>query len=154
MPNWPHRFANWRAPRRLETLTSCALRAGQCGHGLDALQFQELKRDYAYNGEHPLAFDPKGEGWCHALASERLHREGLQGHYGGFDATRLALVDELAALLWAELNLDCGTLPAGTEQSIVIARLFESWARQREGRLMQHLGDLKRHLSREIESWH
>lgn len=154
LPDWPRRFTNWRARRRLETLITCAKRAAEGGHGLDALCFQALKREYVYNGEHPIAFNPEGEGWCHALAIDRLHREGLHGCYWGYGATRLDLTGELAALLWAELNLDCGTIPAGAEQGIVIARLFESWAHQREGRLLQHLGDLKRHLSREIEEWH
>ena len=72
----------------------------------------------------------------------------------GFDASRLELAAELAALLWAELNLDCGALPASAEHGIIVARLFEAWAHQREGRLLMHLGDLKRHLAREIESWH
>ena len=154
LPDWSRRFENWRARRRLETLTACAKRAAEKGFGLDALGFQELKREYVYNGEHPIAFNPEGEGWCHALAIDRLHREGLHGCYWGHGATRLALADELAALLWAELNLECGTIPAGAGQGIVIAHLFESWAHQREGRLLQHLGDLKRHLSREIETWH
>lgn len=154
LPDWTQRFANWRARRRLETLTTCALRAAQCGHSLDAPQFQALKREDVYNGTHPLAFSPEGEGWCHALVVNHLHRESLQSAYWGFEATRLALADELAALLWAELNLDCGTLPTSADQAIVIARLFESWAHQREARLLLHLGDLKRHLSREIESWH
>lgn len=154
LPDWPRRFANWRARRRLETLTACARRAAETGHGLDATQFQALKREYVYNGEHPIAFNLEGEGWCHALTIDRLHREGLQGGYWGFGATRLELGAELSALLWEELNLDCGTIPSAAEQRIVAAHLFETWARTREGRLLQHLGDLKRHLSREIDEWH
>lgn len=153
LPDWPRRFADWRAHRRLDTLVTCARRAAEGGHGLDTARFQELKRRYVYNGEHPLAFDAGGEGWCHALAVDHLHREGLQACYWGFDASRLELAAELAALLWAELNLDCGTLPGAADHGSVLARLFESWAHQREGRLLQHLGDLKRHLSREIEAW-
>ena len=85
---------------------------------------------------------------------DRLHREGLQAHYWGFVATRLELANELAALLWAELNLECGSLPSGIHQPIVHARLFEGWAHQHEESLLHHLGDLKRHLSREVEAWH
>lgn len=154
LPDWPKRFANWRARRRLETLNICAQRAAEHGRGLDADSFHGLKREYVYNGDHPLAFCPEAEGWCHALTLDRLQREGLQGSYWGYDGTRLDLATELAALLWAELNLDCGTLPAGTDQGIVVARLFESWARQHEARLLHHLADLKRHLLREIDAWH
>lgn len=154
LPDWPRRFANWRARRRLETLMTCAKRAAESGHGLDALSFQELKREYVYNGTHPLAFNAEGEGWCHALTVNHLHREGLHGCYWGHGASRLELAAELAAMLWAELNLECGTIPAGVEKGTVIAHLFETWAHHREGRLLHHLGDLKRHLSREIEEWH
>ena len=38
---------------------------------------------------------------------------------------------KLASLLWAELNLECGTLPAQTDQHKLVAHLFEAWARQR-----------------------
>lgn len=154
LPDWPRRFANWRARRRLETLTTCARRAAEAGHGPDGLRFEELKREYVYNGVSPVGFDAGGEAWCDALAVDRLHREGLQGCYWGFDGTRLDLGAELGALLWAELNLDCGAVAAGAEQGIMIARLFESWAHLREGRLLLHLGDLKRHLLRELEAWH
>ena len=154
LPDWSRRFTNWRTRCRLETLVTCAKRAAEAGQSVADIRFQALKREYVYNGEHPLAFNPEGEGWCHALTIDRLHREGLQGSYWGYGASRLDLAGELAALLWAELNLECGTIPAVTEQSIVIARLFETWAHQREGRLLHHLGDLKRHLSREIEAWH
>jgi hypothetical protein len=154
LPDWPKRFNNWLTRRRLETLVSCARRAAETGHGLAADDFESLKREFVYNGVHPVAFSLDGEGWCHALTVDRLHREGLQGCYWGFDATRLELATELATLLWAELNLDCGTLAASSDSQIVIARLFETWAHQREVRLLQHLSDLKRHLAREIETWH
>ncbi len=154
LPDWPTRFSNWIARRRFETLTTCAQRAALSGHGLDPTSFGTLKREFVYNGLHPCAFDPAGEGWCHALTVDRLQREGLHPCYWGFDASRLDLAGTLSALLWAELNLDCGTLPASAEHGIVVARLFEAWARQRESRLLLHLGDLRRHLAREVESWH
>lgn len=154
LPDWPRRFANWQARRRLETLTTCAKRAAEAGHGLDAGDFQELKREYVYNGTHPLDFGDDSQAWCHALAVNRLHREGLQSRYWGFDASHFDLAAELTALLWAELNLDCGTLAACADRGIALAHLFEAWVRRHEARLLLHLGDLKRHMAREIETWH
>lgn len=153
LSDWPKRFSNWLARRRLETLTTWALRATRAGHAPDARHFETLKREYVYHGEAPRAFEPEGEGWCHALTVSRLHREGLQACYWGFDGKPLELATTLAGLLWAELNLDCGTLPASAGHDIMLAHLFESWARQREARLLVHLGDLKRHLAREIATW-
>lgn len=152
LPDWMQRFTNWRARRRLETLTTCARRATETGHSPSPLQLTELKRTYVYHGEHPTVFDPEGEAWCYALTVDRLHREQLNSAYSGFNGSRLDLSTELSALLWAELNLDCGIIPASTKQRSVLARLFESWSHQREGRLMLHLGDLKRHLTRELEA--
>src|SRR5690606_39124453 len=58
LPDWPGRFANWCARRRLETLTTCAMRAAREGRHLEAGELEGLKRQYVYNGEHPLTFHP------------------------------------------------------------------------------------------------
>ncbi|MDY0072360.1 MAG: CRISPR-associated endonuclease Cas1 [Thauera sp.] len=153
LADWQRRFSNWLARRRLETLTTCAQRAAETGHGLSSNEFHELKREYVYNGFHPVIFCVDAQAWTHGLAVDRLQREGLHSHYWGFNASKLDLAAELATLLWAELNLDCGHL-ANTESGIVAARLFEAWANRHENRLLLHLGDLKRHLAREVEAWH
>ena len=115
--------------------------------------FQELKRQFVYNGTHPLAFEPEGEGFCHALTVDHLNRAQLQATYWGFDASPFELAKHLAALLWAELNLECGTLPASADHRTVVARLFETWAHQREAQLQNHLRDLKCHLARAVNTW-
>ncbi|HMZ30484.1 CRISPR-associated endonuclease Cas1 [Thauera sp.] len=153
LPDWPARFANWRARRRLETLTTTAQRAARAGREFDPIAFSELKRELVYNGTHPLVFPEQGQAWCEAIAIDRLQHQGLQACYWGFGASRLALGVELGALLWAELNLECGALPAGVAPGQSVARLFEAWAHEHEGRLLLHLGDLERHLAREVEAW-
>lgn len=154
IPDWPQRFDNWLTRRRLEVLTQWALRATLEGHGPDSASFQSMKRDYVYNHHHPQLFDPAAEGWCHALTVGRLQREGLQARYWGYDGSQLELAGQLAALLWAELNLESGSLPAHSQADATSLRLFEAWARHREGRLLVHLGDLKRHVLRELDTWH
>lgn len=154
LPDWSRRFSNWRARRRLEVLSQCAQRALEAGQQIAADEFAELKREYVYNGQLENLFDPTAEAWCLALAVDRLHREGLQACYAGYDGSWLELGAELAALLWAELNLECGTLAASPDNSHLLARLFESWAHRREARLLHHLCDLKRHLAREVQTWH
>ena len=81
LPDWPQRFANWRARRRLETLTTCAKRAAETGHGPDALSFHELKREYVYNGVHPQTFLSFFEASVTAL---------VQRHEAALGAARLA----------------------------------------------------------------
>lgn len=153
LSDWPTRFGNWLTHRRLEILLQCARRAAASEHPMAADVFQELKRQFVYNARHPQAFEPEGEGFCHALVVDHLQRAGLQPTYWGFDAQAFELARELAALLWAELNLECGTLPAHADQRKVVAHLFEAWARQRETRLQHHLCDLKCHLAREADTW-
>lgn len=151
--DWPHRLANWRARRRLETLSTCAQRALEAGKNLSAERFEELKRAFVYRGEVPATFDHIGQAWALALVVDHLHRAGLQSRYFAHDGQPLELGDELAALLWAELNLDCGNLVCHADTGILAAQMFESWARRREERLQHHLGDLRRHLAREVKSW-
>ncbi|HRP95588.1 MAG TPA: CRISPR-associated endonuclease Cas1 [Rhodocyclaceae bacterium] len=153
LPGWPVRYENWLTRRRLETLTTCTIRALREGRAPDAATFQALKREYVYNRHHPLAFGPEGEGWCHALVVAHLHTAGLQARYWGYDGRPLELADDLAGLLWAELNLECGAMSAATDNRPTLMRMFESWARYRESRLATHLADLKRHVAREVETW-
>lgn len=153
LPDWAARFDNWVRRRRLETLTASALRAVREGRAPDAAAFQQIKRSYVYNGEVPAAFAPEGRGWCHALVIRHLHQQGLQARYWGYDGQPLELADQLADLLWAELNLDCGSLPADTSSGRALMLMFETWARRRQERLITHLADLKRHLARENETW-
>lgn len=154
LPDWSERFDNWLARRRLEVLTTCADRALRESRAVDAAAFAELKRQYVHNRQHPIGFSPEGEGWCHALVVSRLHEQGLHARYWGYDGHPLELADELSALLWAELNIECGTIPAAAEGGRTLMLLFESWVHGREGRLLAHVADLRRHIARELEAWH
>lgn len=152
--NWQQRFDNWLARRRLETLSTVAIEAARYGHEIDACHFEEFKRDYVYHGHHPLHFAEEGQSLCLALTVERLQREGLQSVHWGYEGVPLELGHALSSLIWAELNLACGTLPASAEQDRLVTHLFESWSHRREVRLLHHLADLKRHLAKEIAAWH
>lgn len=151
--DWPQRFDNWLTHRRLAILQECVRRAAASGRPLASGVLHELKRMFVYNGHHPLVFEPEGEGFCHALVVDHLQCAGLHATYWGFDAQAFELASQLASLLWAELNLECGSLPAQADQGKLVTHLFEVWARQREVRLQHHLCDLKCHLAREVDAW-
>ena len=153
LPDWHKRLDNWLTRRRLETLTQWAMHAATRGAELDPVRFQVLKREFVYGGHVPVCFEPAAEGWCEALAAGHLNRGGLQSRYWGCGGVAMDLAAELAGLLWAELNLDCGALPASADSMAVSLRLFEAWAHRREGRLDTHLSDLRRHVAREIDAW-
>lgn len=153
MPDWTSRFDNWRARRRLETLVTSTKRHAEAGQLVSASRFAERKRAYVQHGQFSEVFEHIGESFCHAFAIDRLHKIGLQARYFGYDGTVLELGPELASLLWAEFNFDAGSLFDTAEMSELVVRVFESWSHLREGRLLEHVGDLRRHLSREIDSW-
>ena len=154
LPDWTSRFDNWRARRRLETLITSARRHAEEGRVQSARMFAERKRAFVHHGLFPEAFEPIGEAYCLALATDRLHKVGLQCRYHGFDGSLLDLGAELSALLWAELNFDAGSFANATDRPELLTRVFESWSHLREDRLLAHLGDLRRHVSREVDAWH
>jgi hypothetical protein len=154
LPDWPARFDNWLARRRLEVLTTCAVRALRESRAPDAAAFAELKRQYVHNRTHPRGFCPEAEGWCHALVVSRLHERGVHTRYWGYDGQPMEIADELCALLWAELNIECGAMPAAADGGRTLMLMFESWAHGHEARLLAHLADLHRHVAREVEAWH
>ncbi|WP_420177195.1 CRISPR-associated endonuclease Cas1 [Kerstersia gyiorum] len=153
LPDWADRFINWRARRRLEILTTCAERAIKAEQTINTNDFQIIKREFVYHGKYPITFNKDGLAWCQAAVTDRLQQNGLQSRYWGFNASQLDLVVEFADLLWAELNFDSGTLPGSVTHSKLSTYLFESWLHQHEYRLLLHLGDLKRHMAREVNQW-
>jgi hypothetical protein len=145
-PQWAQHFNNWLRHRRMNVLHTCARRAQTADHPYSAEYLAELKREFVYQGDIQPCFPSEGEGWSHALAVDRLQREGLAATWWGYDAVPFALAEELARLLWAELNLTCGALPAHGD-NMTAARFFETWAWTHGDRLMEHLGDFKRHMA-------
>lgn len=152
-PGWTDRFDIWLLRRRLETLTDWAMREARAGRPVDGQLLGALKRDYVYRGELAELFPPQGKGWCQALVISRLQHDGIAPRHWGHGGHALELAEHIAGLLWAELNLDTGSLTAAAEQGVLVAQLFESWSHLRAFRIGHHLADLHRHLESERESW-
>lgn len=153
LPGWAARFEIWLTRRRLETLTDWALRADRAGQTPDAQEFQLQKREFVHKGTHAQVFPSQGLGWCQALVISRLQHDGLCPRYWGYQGSSLALADELAGLLWAELNLDAGSFSTAAQDGALAARLFHAWSHERAFRIAHHLADLHRHVATELESW-
>lgn len=153
LPDWTTRFDNWLTRRRLETLTFCMREALEQGRDIQQRGFETLKREYVYKGQHAQQFNPEGLGWLQAFVVDQLQRQTVQPRYWGYCGNALQLADALAGLLWAELNLGLGAMASQLDSTQLRAHVFECWARGREQRLLTHLGDLHRHLAKEVESW-
>lgn len=148
-PQWAACYATWLRRRRMAVVQRWAARQGAAGHPPDDRAFESLKRAYVYRAEAP-AFDEQGAGWCQALTVEQLGRDGLHKRYWGHGGQALELCADLSDLLSAQFALACGALPASTRVPAVKLLFFEGWADEGRRGLIEHLGDLKRHVAREI----
>lgn len=152
LADWTGRYGNWLRCRRMAILCAVARRARENGHPFPSETFSDLKREYVYLGRLSPLFPDEGLGWCHAAAMQQLAEEQLLARYRGYGGEPLELAEDLAGLLWAALNLECGGLAeAGTTQSRMM--FFESWLHEHPNLLREHLAHLARHVARENEAW-
>lgn len=148
-PDWPRPYALWLRRRRLAVLQDWA---GQCrkeGHPLQAHRLEALKHELVYGERLPARFPAAGLGWCLNLVCHHLQAAGLLLRYRGHGGQALTLADDLAGLLWAELNLDAQRAPSDPRTATMF---FEHWANRHRASLLVHLGDLHRHLSETLET--
>ncbi|WP_083499391.1 CRISPR-associated endonuclease Cas1 [Thioalkalivibrio nitratireducens] len=153
LPSWRRRYRNWLRSRRMNVLAHWAASVGP-GLRVPVRLFNDLKRQFVYQGRLADHFVPEARAWCASVTVQRLLAEGVDIQYWGFDGTSMDLADDIAGLFWADLNLHCGTLAEQVETGAASLLFFENWAQRNQNRLLQHLGDLKRHLRTELGSWH
>ena len=152
LADWPERYGNWLKRRRMAVLCAAARRAREAGDPYSAERFSELKRDYVYRGRILPHFPDEGLGWCHAAAMQQLSTEQVLARYWGYGGAPLELAEDLAGLVWAAVNFECGVLPeAGTARSRMM--FFEAWLHEHSSLLLEHLAHLARHVARENEAW-
>jgi hypothetical protein len=154
LPDWTERFGKWLIHRRREVFAACFPRGNWWENPSKAEKTEAVGYDFIHKGRHETYFPDAGQGWMHARTLDYLHRNGLRSIYWGMDGNPLELARHLAALLWAELNFDCGPLPASCRDTHLATRFFEDWAHQHADRLPLHLGDFKRHVWRSVYPWH
>lgn len=153
-PDWAGRYQNWLRGRRMRVLIDWA--AARCAEGLypAVAEWEQRKREYVYRGRINAIFQAEVKGWCHAWVVSRLRKAGLPTRFWGYDASPLELADDLAGLIWAEINLHGGTLAGGAIGTRGGLLFFENWARLHPARIAEHLAELNRFVARENETWH
>ncbi|MDR0736529.1 MAG: hypothetical protein LBF51_06830, partial [Zoogloeaceae bacterium] len=154
LPDWTARFGKWLVRRRRQILAACPSRANWWEEPSAAEKTEAVRYYFVRTGWHETHFPEAGQGWMRARILDHLHRNGLRSVYWGIDGNPLELARHLAALLWAELNFDCGPLPASCRDTHLATRFFENWTRQHADRLPLHLGDFKLHVWRSVYQWH
>lgn len=152
-PDWAARYSNWLRGRRMTVLADWASARTREGNGPGETQWMQRKRDYVYKGMLAEVFDADARGWCHAWTVARLCEAGLAVRYWGYDASPLELADDIAGLLWAEVNLAAGALAHGAGGGREGLLFFENWTRLNPGRAADHLAQLNRFVARENDTW-
>lgn len=149
---WATRYRNWLRSRRMNVLVQWARNQGP-GHSVPQRVFNELKRQYVYQGALADRFVPEAHAWCQNVVVRFLLSEGLDTRYWGFGGMPMHLAEDLAGLFWADLTLYCGTFAEQTKTGPEALLFFETWVQRNQARLSSHFGDLKRHVRTENASW-
>jgi len=150
---WPDGYGNWLRHRRMAVLVRWARRRGAEGAPVAGDEWEALKREYVYLGRVPERVPDQLFGWCRSHVAARLWTAGVQGRYWGYDGGVLELAEDLTNLLWAGLNLDAGPLLASARDTQALALAFEAGLAERDAVLGDHLAQLRRYLSRAMQSW-
>jgi hypothetical protein len=152
-PDWAGRYANWLRAQRMRVLVRWASRRRHAGTPTTPAEWEDHKREFVYGGSAPAVFAGHVRAWLDAWVAAHLHRARLPARIWGWSGTPLELCDDLAGLLWAELNLDSGEIARAARGVREEMLLFEGWAHLHGGRIVAHLADLERFVARENESW-
>jgi len=152
-PDWETRYRDWLRSRRMSVLMDwAAARAGRNAAPRAAV-LERHKREYVYHAVITEVFGTEAKGWCHAWTVARLREAGLAARYWGHDASALDLADDIAGLLWAEINLAGGAIVKGASGGRDGMLFFENWTRLNGARPADHLAQLNRLVARENETW-
>lgn len=147
------RYGNWLRSRRMDVLVRWAARLARAGRPPAPQEWEQRKREYVYGSRIPAVLADSLEGACRSLAASCLAGAGLRPRYWAVGGEPLELAADLAALLWAEVNFDCGTLAAGAADFRAGTLFFEEWAKGPAASPALHVAHLKRFVARELDQW-
>jgi len=149
-PGWPAAYDHWLRRRRMHVLRIWAQARLANGNAVAPEEWQRAKQAWVYRGEPCEVLPPVLQGMAAAFVAARLSAQGLQAHYWCAVGGPIALADDLACLVWAQMNLTAGTLAAAIEQPREAAAVFERWSGTCSGILHEHLASLHAHGRREL----
>lgn len=142
---WEKRYANWLRSRRMNVLAHWTRSVGK-DRRVNAQALENLKREFVYHDRMEDFFIPDAQGWCTSVATQLLLTEQIAPTYWGHGGRAMNLANDLGHLYWAAFNLHCGGLARQAPRGPEALLLFEHWEQRHQGRILQHLGDLKKHI--------
>ena len=141
------RYQHWLKSRRMQV----QLQWGRSDGLVIAPQHWEAtKRSWVYGAQIAAHLPSAMHSLIAACVAQQLQEHQLLPVHFGPAAQPVWLAQDLAWLLWAEMNLCCGPLADQTDGEREITQLFERWQARNASALLLHLVGLHRLASREL----
>lgn len=153
-PSWAASYGNWLRRRRLAILVRWARGRRDRAIPVSAGEWAAYMRDYVHNARPVVVYPLEMFAWCRSVAIARLGQAGLRSRYWAYDGQPLDLAEDIAGLLWAEINFEHAGLGGGVQEPRAAATTFEASGTSRTDSLREHLALLNLHVCRAIDEWH
>lgn len=137
----PARYQNWLRSRRMDVL----IRWGkECADAITPQQWESTKREWVYGNQYTTHLAQGLRSLCLAYVAAQLSSYGLTPVLLGPRLEGMDLDEDLCELLWAEMNLNSGTLADKADADMELTTLFERWSSCNASALTVHLASLHR----------
>lgn len=134
-------YQHWLHARRMNTLVRWR---DEHAKTVTPQQWEATKREYVYAGEFSVHLPAELRSLCLAYVAAQLNSYGMTPQLWGPRLEAMDLDEDLCQLLWAELNLNAGTLADQCHDSATATQLFERWSVRNASALTLHLAHLHR----------
>jgi hypothetical protein len=134
-------FLNWHLHRRMQVMQAWA---ESHPDPIAPSQWEAVRREWVYRQEFSAHLPGSMRGLCCAHIAAQMAQAGLQPDYLGPKAEVIPMMQILAELAWAQLNLCTGALGDQADDEATQVQLMERWQARNGGVLLAHLHSLQR----------
>lgn len=138
-PEGLQRYRHWQRGRRMAVLNTWR---ATCAPTPQPQEWEQIKRDWVYAGQHPQHLPIDLQAQCLALVAQQMALEHIPFDCFGPHAEPIALDHALCDLLWGEMNLQSGSLASQPADHATGTLLFERWQQRNAAALLVHIRSL------------
>ncbi|MEI8326591.1 MAG: CRISPR-associated endonuclease Cas1 [Betaproteobacteria bacterium] len=143
------RYQAWLKSRRMQVQLQWGRSSAA---GISPQQWESSKRSWVYQAQLAPHLPAALYGFSESLVASELQRQCLLAVQFGPCGESVPLARDLTQLLWAQMNLCCGTLADPCDGGQETTLLFERWQAQNGSALWLHLGSLNRAANQELQA--
>lgn len=148
-PTGLERYLAWLKSRRMQV----QLQWGRSSAAdISPQQWESSKRSWVYQAQLSPHLPAALLGLIESQVASELQLQCLLPVQFGSCGESVLLAQDLAHLLWGEMNLCCGTLADHAEGGQKAALIFERWQARNGSALLLHLGSLHRVANKELHA--